>query len=267
MSRRDDLPDVLLPAEVAPLVSAGLWTRFEGGPETGSTNDDCKRLAREGAPEGAVVLAGRQTAGRGRLGRTWESPDGGAYVSVLLRPRLSVAELAPLPLAVGVAVARALEGLGIPGVGLKWPNDVWIAGRKVAGILIEISAESDRVEWVVVGIGLNVGKGEDARGDAAYIRDSDPDAKPAPVAAAVLDELAAVYARFRVGGLATLAREYEERSVLTGRDVRVSDIGGEVKAAGRVTGIDESGRLVVETESGSVTIAAGDVTLSGSNLD
>lgn len=261
------VPGLLLPAEVELLLESKLWTRLAGGPETGSTNDDCKQLARAGADEGTVVLAGRQTAGRGRLGRTWESPGGGAYLSALLRPGLSIAELAPLPLATGIAIARALSALGATGVGLKWPNDVWLSGRKVAGVLIEISAESDRVEWVVAGVGVNVAREAGAREDAAYVCDFVPDATPASVAAGVLGELESVYAQFRVEGFGPLAGEYGSRSVLAGRDVRVSNAAGRAIAAGRVSGIDDIGRLVVQTPHGTVAVAAGDVTLAGSSLD
>ncbi|MDP2181751.1 MAG: biotin--[acetyl-CoA-carboxylase] ligase [Actinomycetota bacterium] len=261
------VPDLLLPGELRPLVDSQLWTRLEGGPETGSTNDDCKLLAREGADEGTVVVAGRQTAGRGRLGRMWESPGGGAYLSALLRPGLSLGELAPLPLAVGIAIARALDALGAGDVGLKWPNDVWLSGSKVAGVLIEISAESDRVEWVVAGIGVNVLRDEGAREDAAYVRDVVGEATPASVAAAVLGELAEVYAQFQLEGFRGLAREYGSRSVLADREVKVCDVGGRVRATGHASGIDDLGRLVVETSRGSVAVAAGDVTLVGSSLD
>lgn len=107
----------------------------------GSTSDRLKQLARAGAPEWTAVLADRQTSGRGREGRTWQSPAGGLYLSVLLRPRAEPVSL--LPLAAGVAVAEAVAGFGVA-CQLKWPNDVLASGRKLAGILAEATSGSTR---------------------------------------------------------------------------------------------------------------------------
>ena len=134
------------------LLRSGLWTDLSGGGETGSTNDDARALARAGAEQGTVVLASRQIAGRGRLGRTWESPEGGAYLSAVLRPAVSPSDVSSLALVIALGVAEALEGLGLtPSV--KWPNDVLVDGAKLAGVLLEMAAEADRVDWVVVGVG------------------------------------------------------------------------------------------------------------------
>ena len=118
-----------------------------------STNDRLKALARGGAPEWTAVLADAQTGGRGREGRTWASPPGGLYLSVLLRPR--IAKVGLLPLAAGVAVAEAAAELGVA-TELKWPNDVLASGRKLAGILAEAASGPAGVEWVVLGLGVNV---------------------------------------------------------------------------------------------------------------
>jgi BirA family biotin operon repressor/biotin-[acetyl-CoA-carboxylase] ligase len=255
-------PPLALPAEVAALAIEPMWVRFVGGEETGSTNDDCKRLARAGAPTGTVVVAARQGAGRGRLGRTWDSPAGGAYFSVLLRPDVAPAEVTALPLAIALGVARGLETLGVR-CGLKWPNDVLLAGRKLAGVLLEMSAESDRLEWVVAGVGVNVTVPDRAFPEAAYVAEELPGAEPARVAAAVLDGIACAYARFVVGGFAALADEYAERSVLIGRTVSVSDIDGALRARGRVVGVDGWGRLLLDDgdRDGPRAISSGDVTL------
>ena len=123
---------------------------------TASTNDDLKRLAEHGAPAGTVLTADRQTGGRGRAGRHWHSPQGGLWMSVLLRPRVPAAALAPLGLAVAVAVGEAVAEHGGNRVELKWPNDVLVDGRKLAGILAEAAVEGGRVRHVVVGIGVNL---------------------------------------------------------------------------------------------------------------
>jgi len=126
-------------------------------PEVDSTNRLALQLAREGAPEGTVVLADRQTKGRGRLQRIWQSPPGcNLYASFLLRPAIAAADAPRITLMAGVAVAETVARYCPAGVGLKWPNDVHIRGRKVSGILAEMTMNAEAVEAVVVGIGINV---------------------------------------------------------------------------------------------------------------
>jgi BirA family biotin operon repressor/biotin-[acetyl-CoA-carboxylase] ligase len=122
-----------------------------------STNEEVRRRAAAGAPEGLVVVADSQTAGRGRRGHTWHSPPGaGVYLSLLLRPKVPAAEAVALPLRAGLATCRALRALGLEPV-LKWPNDVLVGGRKVAGILVEsVTGREGLVDVAVVGIGVNV---------------------------------------------------------------------------------------------------------------
>ncbi|MDD5707688.1 MAG: biotin--[acetyl-CoA-carboxylase] ligase, partial [Kiritimatiellae bacterium] len=123
---------------------------------TSSTNRDLTRLAEAGAPEGTVVVAECQQAGRGRMTRGWFSPPGGGlYFSVLLRPEIEPARATSLPLIVGLAVARTVERC-VPGLRaeVKWPNDILVEGRKICGILCELQAESDRIHHIVAGIGI-----------------------------------------------------------------------------------------------------------------
>lgn len=145
----------------AAAVRGGLATRWLGGgwhwrARATSTNDWARALADRDAPHGTVVVADRQTRGRGRRGHPWHSPAGGLWMSLVLRPRTPPSALGPLGLAVAVAVAEAIEGLGVGGVALKWPNDVLVSGRKVAGILTEAAAEAGCVRHVIVGIGVNL---------------------------------------------------------------------------------------------------------------
>ena len=125
--------------------------------EVTSTNAEARSLAVSGAPEGAVVIAESQTAGRGRLGRRWSSPAGrGLLFSVLLRPTLPMSDVHLLTLVVGCAAAQAIESTtGVP-TSIKWPNDLFLGDRKVGGILMEIAGEQDEVDWVIAGIGINV---------------------------------------------------------------------------------------------------------------
>lgn len=254
------IPDAPVAVEVERLVSDPMWARIEGTVETTSTNDDCKRLARAGAPEGTVVLAARQTAGRGRLGRAWVSPEGGVYLSALLRPRIAPADAAPLALVAALGVATGLESLGVS-PGLKWPNDVLLGGGKLAGILLEMSAEVDEVEWIVAGCGLNVHAPAEAPPGAAFTDDV-VTLRAAEIAAAVLDGIAETYREFSERGFASLAGRYAERHVLTGERVSVRDIAGRVLVSGVVSGIDEGGRLLVEDAAGvAIPVVAGEVTL------
>jgi BirA family biotin operon repressor/biotin-[acetyl-CoA-carboxylase] ligase len=260
-------PDAPLPAEIAPLLVDAAWMRLTGGGETGSTNDDARALARDGAPDGTVVLASRQTAGRGRLGRAWVSPDGGAYLSIVLRPQLTPAEVSSLALAVGLGIARGMsEHLGV-GTTLKWPNDVLLSGRKVAGILLEMAAEADRVDWVVVGIGVNVRRCEEMPPPvlAGCLGDAAPGLRIAPAVAAVLEGVAGAYAQWVAEGFGSMRDEYERRSSLMGQDVVVRDMTGAVRTTGSVFGIDDEGRMLVAGLSGVEAVSAGEVTLRGSD--
>jgi BirA family transcriptional regulator, biotin operon repressor / biotin---[acetyl-CoA-carboxylase] ligase len=125
--------------------------------ECGSTNDEAARLARAGAGHGTIVIAGSQRAGRGRDGHTWESPPGlGLYLSAVVRPPLPLALVPPMTLAIGVALCDAVRASGAAAQ-LKWPNDVLIGDRKLAGVLVEAQSQGNRLEAVIVGIGVNLG--------------------------------------------------------------------------------------------------------------
>jgi BirA family biotin operon repressor/biotin-[acetyl-CoA-carboxylase] ligase len=213
-----------------------------------------------------VVLAEAQSAGRGRLGRTWHSPRGkNLYCSIVLRPALSPSTVPQLALVAGLAAARAIETLGLRPA-IKWPNDVLLDGRKAVGIITEMEAELDRVHVVIVGIGVNV------NGAAAdfppYLRETATSlaiAAGRPIdrvrfAAALIDALDADYRRFVAAGFAVLRADWEQRSALAGRAVTVRWADGEV--AGTVAGIDDDGALrLVDATGTSRRVLAGEVTL------
>ncbi|MGB4442118.1 MAG: biotin--[acetyl-CoA-carboxylase] ligase [Coriobacteriia bacterium] len=253
-------PDACIPEEVAPRLRDPLWVACEGAPEIGSTNDEAKRLARAGAAEGTAVVAACQTGGRGRLGRVWESPAGGAYVSCVLRPSLAPAQMAPLSLALALGAARALEPLGVD-VALKWPNDLEYDGRKLGGLLLEMAAEADRTEWVIAGCGVNVS--EPGLPGSAWVREAAPDALAAAVAAALLDGMAGAYRSFVRDGFGVLREEFEARASLTGREVTVRDAAGVVVDEGVVRGVAEDGSLLLQRDGDTVRVSAGAVTLRG----
>jgi len=258
-------PDLPLPAEVETLVHDPFWVCFEGGRSTGSTNDDAKQLARTGLPEGTAVLAGSQSGGRGRLGRQWISPQGGVYLSAILRPAQAPADIVALPLVVSLGVSRGLEMLGCRAL-VKWPNDVWLAGKddpsgKVAGVLLEMQAESDCVDWVVAGVGINVHDRGLRMENAAYVPDHVGGCGTATVAAAVLDGISSAYREFTAFGFEVMSAEYERRSMLADKVVTVREMDGSVRASGAVRGVDAFGRLMIEEASGMLAVSTGDVTL------
>jgi BirA family biotin operon repressor/biotin-[acetyl-CoA-carboxylase] ligase len=254
-------PSLCIPEEVEPLVTHPMLGSMVGGVVTASTNDDARGLAMQGAREGTVVVAASQSAGRGRFDRPWSSAPGGVYLSLVLRPPMAPSELAPLPLVLAVGVAQGLESLGAA-PHLKWPNDILLSGRKVAGILLEMSGQADRVDWVVVGVGVNVtASPSDVHPAVASLSEQVGEPTPALVAAAVLDGMAAVYERWRGEGFSGLREEFVRRDDYAGREVFVSAPDGRIVGSGRTAGIDEIGRIRVEDASGVRAFASGEVSL------
>lgn len=150
-----EVPDLLLPFEISnALLTKVLGKDVEHHMTIGSTNERARELAEEGRPEGTLVISEVQEGGKGRLGRSWASPEGGIWMSLILRPGLHPNETAVLTLAAGVAVAEALRQQGLEAT-LKWPNDILIDGRKVCGLLAEMSGDMDRVDYMVIGFGIN----------------------------------------------------------------------------------------------------------------
>jgi BirA family transcriptional regulator, biotin operon repressor / biotin---[acetyl-CoA-carboxylase] ligase len=235
-----------------------IWHVVEVVAETGSTNADVAAMAKAGAAEGLVVVAERQSAGRGRLGRTWESPVGaGLIVSVLLRPRVPTARYGWLPLLAGVAIAAAVSRLTGLDARLKWPNDLLLDGRKCCGIL----AEADPDGAVVLGFGLNVTLREDElpRADATSLAlAGSPVLDRQALLAAILEELADWYTRWQAAGgdpeVSGLRAAYQGICATIGRTVTVSLPGAE-PLVGVASGVDGDGRLIVAGR----TVAAGDV--------
>lgn len=249
---------------------------------TRSTNSDAMALGREGEPEGTVVIAEEQTAGRGRLGRTWESSRGvNLYLSILLRPAMAPWLAPQLSLVAGVAVAETVREEGLD-ARIKWPNDIVVRGegsslRKLSGLLTEIEAESDRVAFVVVGIGVNLnaeasafsaelaGKATSvllerrAQGDEAARVDR------AAFAARLLSRFDRLYEDWCRDGFAAVAPRWRALSVLDGRRVTVAAPGDTWE--GTCAGIDDDGALLLDRDGPGGPerrrVLAGDVTLSG----
>jgi len=245
----------------------GLWRDIQVVESTGSTNADLLARAQAGEPEGAVLAAEEQRAGRGRMGRTWTSPPRAALTfSVLLKPAVPPARRGWLPLLAGVAVATAVTQVTGVRTGLKWPNDLLTADAKLAGILAEAAGDA-----VVVGIGLNVST------EPAEFPSPRPGALPATslraagatapnredILLAILEGFERWYRAWQQAGgdpdRSGLRREYTRLSATIGRTVRAELPGGQ-GLSGPAVGVDSDGRLLVRLSSGSeVAVAAGDV--------
>lgn len=233
-------------------------------PEAGSTNDLARRMAETGAAEGTVVIADRQTAGRGRMRRFWWSPPGGLWMSVVLRPRLLPAQLPVLTLAVAVAVAEAMEIVAGRPVGLKWPNDVEVDGRKVAGILLEMAGQPDGTEYVIAGIGVNLDVRdepvpEELRDRVTWLaREAERPVTRNRLAATILDRLERHYDGLHRTGPDAVLGAWRARATILGERVRVILPTEEV--AGVAIDVDRDGALLVEVPGdGRRRVLAGDV--------
>jgi BirA family transcriptional regulator, biotin operon repressor / biotin---[acetyl-CoA-carboxylase] ligase len=235
--------------------------------QTTSTNDVIEKLARDGVKEGVVVFAESQTKGRGRLGRKWISPaHKGLWFSILLRPNLRPQEATQLTVASATALRRAIESETGLKPEIKWPNDILIGGKKVAGILTELSAEVDRVRHIILGIGVdvNLDAGElpaELRKTATSLKiEAGEMVSRAELAVEILRELDFDYARIGNGKFSTVADEWEAHCTTMGKNVTV--LIGDRKIRGCAESLDDGGALLVRTEYGRLErIIGGDVTL------
>jgi BirA family biotin operon repressor/biotin-[acetyl-CoA-carboxylase] ligase len=250
------------------LVDPGVLASVEHHETIASTNLRAAELGREGAAALALVLAEHQSAGRGRQGRVWESPARrNFYGSLLLRPELAPASVPPITLVAAVAVTDSIRACGVAGAGIKWPNDVLFAGRKVAGVLTEMEAGPAGVAFVVVGIGVNLNlQPEEIAPELVGRATSLAIESGRPVDRTRFAESLAVaferrLAMFLRGGFAALRADYEALHILQGRDVEAQ---GGVSLRGRVVGVDDTGALLLETAQGREAVHAGEVTLTGS---
>ncbi|HTM20379.1 MAG TPA: biotin--[acetyl-CoA-carboxylase] ligase, partial [Kofleriaceae bacterium] len=228
-----------------------------------STNDVAAQLAREGAAHGTVVVAQEQTAGRGRMGRRWHSPRGDSlYLSLVVRPDILPRQVPPITLAAGLAVIDAVNSAGVA-ASLKWPNDVLVGERKLAGILTEMSTRGERVDHVIVGIGVNLAARAfppELAGGATSIALAGGDVDPAAFERALLAGLERWLDRFLVGGPPAIADAWTAAARLG--PVRVDD--GERALVAEAVGLDGDGALiVVDTDGHRHRITAGDVVLRG----
>ncbi len=262
-------PDLMTKSEiVSRLETTWAGREIQDLKETDSTNADCKRLAEQGAGHGLLCVADSQREGRGRRGKSWESPPGTSIsMSLLLKPGILPEQAPMLTIVMALAVARAINELGEEPCQIKWPNDILFHNRKVCGILTEMSAEMDFINYVVIGCGVNVNQEEiplELQEIATSLkREMGTLISRAKLVARILYFFEKVYNQFtQQGNLSFLQVEYNNLLVNRSRQVRVLDPQGEYN--GTAIGINETGELLVETEDGKqIAVYAGEVSVRG----
>lgn len=228
-----------------------------------STNDYAKKIAAE-SPDGTIVIADEQTKGKGRMDRAWSSKRGeGIWMSMVLKPKIAPHRASLITLIAGAAVAKALEGLGA-NVQVKWPNDILIGGKKLCGILTEMGAQMERIDYIVLGIGINVSTtrfSEDIKGIATSLKSEGHSLSRKDVIASVLNEFERMYTPYvKTGDASEAIIICREKSSLIGREIYVISWGG--KEPAKALDISKEGDLVVEYEDGRIEkVISGEVSV------
>lgn len=260
-----ELPEVLLPAEIDETLGTRVFGRKEiiYSSEIDSTNMRARSLALQGAPEGTLVVAEKQTMGRGRLGRSWFSPfQTGIYASLILRPRLVPNEAPKITLLAGVSAAETLLAVASLDAGIKWPNDILVHGKKIAGILTETSMEMDAIQHVVVGLGLNVNQRSfpgHLKGSATSLfMETGRPFERVVLLREFLRQFERCYDTFSRVGFEPIRKRWRELAVLLGKEVTVRMMDRTFE--GRAMELDRDGALIVKDRDGqSQRIYSGDI--------
>lgn len=259
--------DLLVPWEV----SDGLQTDIIGRKiyyfgTIDSTQNFALELAKRPHENGSLVIADRQTQGRGRLNRKWVSPKGGIWMSILLRPNFELSHTSLFPMATSLALAVSIEKTLKIKTELKWPNDITIKGNKVAGILIDASVESNKIDYLIIGIGINfkINPGTISKSikqkkyGIATLISKDQGTRPAELVQQFLLELEKTYNNILTGNVGTIRKEWIKRSSTIGKNVTITTTTGTLK--GKVTGIDKTGALILSRNGIVQHVLAGDMT-------
>ena len=259
------VPEMLLPAEILEGIGTEIFGRRDIAyfGELDSTNRKAKEMAAEGAPEGTLVVAEEQSRGRGRIGRSWYSPAReGIYMSLILRPKLPPNEAPKITLVTGVSVAEALLAVTPLQPAIKWPNDILVNGRKICGILTETSTEMDAIDFVVVGVGMNVNTPEfpdelNEIGTSIYLETGKAFDR-VTLLQEFLHQFEQLYFTFLKSGFESIGKRWGELSILMGKDVTVQMI--DRSCSGRVLKLDRDGALIIRSENGELEkIYSGDI--------
>lgn len=261
--------DVVTQAELGSMLDARwIGNRLEYFDETDSTNIRARKFAEDGAVHGTLVVADRQTGGKGRRGRQWISPGGaGIWMSLVLRPAFAPVHASMLTLVAGMAVVKAVKNVTGLDAMIKWPNDAVLGGRKICGILTEMSTEDQYIRYVVIGIGINVNIDEfpgDIRGTATSLKlELGETVRRSPLIKAVAAAFEEYYDIFlETCDMSKLKEEYNRKLANMSRQVRVMDPGGEF--CGTALGIDDEGSLLVRKSDKTVApVISGEVSVRG----
>ncbi len=271
--RLTGVPDLLYPAEIIKGLQSGI---IASGPElicyfrqVDSTNTALKKLADQGAPEGTIAIAEEQTAGRGRLGRSWSSPAGkGLALSILLRPPLAPGDTQLFTLMSAAAVIQAVKNTAPNlSIGIKWPNDLLINKRKVCGILTEMKAEADLLHYLIIGIGINVNsKLNDFPPElkkiatSIYLENNETEVSRQKLTCRILQKLDDFYRRYFSEGPGFILTEWKKYNITLGKKVKINIFRDQV--TGKAIGLSPGGALILEEEGGARReFQSGEVTL------
>ena len=263
-----DAPDLLLPSEIQiGLNTKVIGARMEYHPCVDSTNQVAKKLAYHGAEEGTIVVAEEQTGGKGRLERNFFSPRGkGIWFSIILRPKFLAKDAPKCTLMAAVAVAEAMNRFGLKAQ-IKWPNDIMFDGRKLVGILTEISGEIGKITYIVVGVGINVNIDrdefpEELRPIAASLSEINGEEIPrVEFFRAVLEEFDKLYLEVNKSGFDKIIERWKKYNITLGKEVSVISAGDGKIFTGKAVDLNSDGALVVETKRGLREVYAGDVSI------
>lgn len=221
-----------------------------------STNSIAKFLANHDAEEGTVLISEIQTNARGRLGKKWEAPEGGIWMSLILRPQVPPARIGLITLATGVAIAKSIRSLGVD-ARIKWPNDVLIHGKKISGVLTEVNATFNEIDWIVVGIGIDSNlKLEDFSEDIRIGTTTLTEELPTKVdenelIAIFLNEFEKVYELYKDGEIEDILKDWRDLADTIGKYVNITQTGGKI-TQGYVVGINNEGSLIIEKQDGTL---------------
>ncbi|MCH4167396.1 MAG: biotin--[acetyl-CoA-carboxylase] ligase [Megasphaera sp.] len=228
-----------------------------------STNNIAKKLANEQAPEGTIVISEEQTGGRGRLNRSYFSPFAkGLWFSLILRPDFSPVEISKMTLLAAVALTKAFHKMGLTSCAIKWPNDILVKGHKLVGILTELNASAEKINYLIMGIGINTDitrknlPHELQRTTTSFAMEKVP-VRRTELLQEVLVQLEQQYDLAKEAGFAPILEEWKTLSCTLGQDVEVSSV--DTSFHGKAVDLDDNGNLIVYTEKGPQKVIAGDI--------
>lgn len=267
--RLESNTDMLLPWEI----TAGLKTKIFGRQayyfdSIDSTQNQAMKMASDEANNGTIIIAEKQTSGKGRLGRKWVSPKGGIWLSIILHPKFDISVITLFPIASALALSNAIEKTLNIKSELKWPNDITIKGKKVAGILVDASLESNKIENLVLGVGINfevdVKQIEKTLKDTpnfygvASLSEQNKTVKPILLVQSFLTEMEQIYDLLNARDTKKIIKEWTRKSSTIGQNVELNTDDG--KISGRAIRIDDDGALVVSENNKNKRITSGDIT-------